>query len=417
MHEYVDVAAHAQEAKRRRIPPSILSDQLSTAERSLHDAENALEAVQGDTITLPGENTPIAPGVQATTDPALTNYFTQKFEYDDLKHDREALEKILANPSDSVSVEAALLIPSVSTDPERSGAARRLHQPEQGSRRPRDGAAGVHGRVPDHPRLQSNIDQLQTQTIPRLAQNLLTQLKERESTIRAADLGESRTIFRRFRLARSRKCACDGRSTCKRRCTGRSRRRTPKPSSPKPAPRRTSRSSTRRSRRCLPSTEHCVARHGDRRAARTRRRDRLAILLDTIDGRIRYPEQVTNEFGLPIAAAIPKFPRGTVNTRSPEQIAHARRGVPIAANARTPRGIDAHHGRHVESTARRREVVCLGEPGYVVRRRRLSDRCSSTATPGEAWPTRSLAFSMEDGLTDYLAGEVDLTQIIRQTSH
>ena len=97
---------------------SILSGQLATAERSLHDAENGLEAFRVHTITQPGESgTPIAPGIQTTTDPAIKNYFTQKLDYDELKQDREALEKILANPSDSVSVEAALLIPSVSQSP------------------------------------------------------------------------------------------------------------------------------------------------------------------------------------------------------------------------------------------------------------------------------------------------------------
>ena len=111
MHEYVDVAGTL---KKQNVVEylRILSDQLSTAERSLHDAENKLEQFKVTTITLPGENTPIAAGIQATTDPALSNYFTKKFQYDDLKHDREALEKILANPSDSVSVEAALLIPA-----------------------------------------------------------------------------------------------------------------------------------------------------------------------------------------------------------------------------------------------------------------------------------------------------------------
>ena len=134
MHEYVSVA---QQLKRQNVVEylRILSGQLGTAEKSLHDAENALEAFRVHTITLPQESSPIAGGVQMSSDPAIKNYFTQKFDFDQLKHDREALERITPNPADSVSVEAALLIPSVSQSPERPGASRGLRATEQGAGR------------------------------------------------------------------------------------------------------------------------------------------------------------------------------------------------------------------------------------------------------------------------------------------
>ena len=43
----------------------------------------------------------------------------------------------------------------------------------------------------------------------------------------------------------------------------------------------------------------------------------LAMLLDTFDPKIQYPEQVTGELGLSIAGAIPKFPRGGADSRFP----------------------------------------------------------------------------------------------------
>ncbi|HEY4129204.1 MAG TPA: polysaccharide biosynthesis tyrosine autokinase, partial [Gemmatimonadaceae bacterium] len=46
----------------------------------------------------------------------------------------------------------------------------------------------------------------------------------------------------------------------------------------------------------------------------------LAILLDMMDGRIRYADQVTDEIGLPIAGTVPKFPKGGANANSPEQM-------------------------------------------------------------------------------------------------
>src|SRR6185503_1074736 len=44
----------------------------------------------------------------------------------------------------------------------------------------------------------------------------------------------------------------------------------------------------------------------------------LAILLDVMDGRLRYPEQVTDELGLPIAGTVPNFPNNGV--KSPDQM-------------------------------------------------------------------------------------------------
>ena len=46
----------------------------------------------------------------------------------------------------------------------------------------------------------------------------------------------------------------------------------------------------------------------------------LAILLDKLDGHLRYPEQATEELGLPIAGTVPRIPKGGVDERSPEQM-------------------------------------------------------------------------------------------------
>ena len=46
----------------------------------------------------------------------------------------------------------------------------------------------------------------------------------------------------------------------------------------------------------------------------------LAILLDRLDPKLRYPEQATDELGLPIAGSIPRFPKQGVGSNSPEQM-------------------------------------------------------------------------------------------------
>jgi capsular exopolysaccharide synthesis family protein len=414
MHEYVDVAGTL---KKQNVVEylRILSDQLSTAERSLHDAENKLEQFKVTTITLPGENTPIAPGIQATTNPALSNYFNQKFQYDDLKHDREALEKILANPSDSVSVEAALLIPSVAQIP----SAQALRDAFNNLNKARaDLATARQAFTDEYPIIRdfkNNIDQLQTQTIPRLAQNLLTQLQAREAEYERRISGESHDLqaipartIEEMRLQRQVDVQAQLYGTVKTTYTQAE----------------LSEASTTPDVTILDSAIAPLS-----PSANTTSRVMvlavllglggaigLAILLDTIDGRIRYPEQVTNELGLPIATAIPRFPRGTVNTRSPEQVAtlveafrslrmHVRHAgsTPITFAVSSPQPGDG------KSFVSANLAMSFADAGY---RTVLVDGDTRRGMAHEVF-----GVSMEGGLTDFLAGQVDLTQVVRQTSH
>src|SRR5262249_15402803 len=193
MHEYVDVA---EALKKQNVHEylRILSEQLGTAEKSLHDAENNLQQFKVHTITQPRENMAITPGVSTTTDPAIANYFNQKFQYDDLRRDREALERILSNPADSVSVEAALLIPSVAQIPSAQALRDAFGQLNKSRA---DLAMALQAFTDEYPiirDLRTNIAQLRTQTIPRLAQNLLTQLKAREADYEKRIAGESRDM-------------------------------------------------------------------------------------------------------------------------------------------------------------------------------------------------------------------------------
>ena len=142
----------------------------------------------------------------------------------------------------------------------------------------------------------------------------------------------------------------------------------------------------------------------------------LALLLDAIDGRIRYPEQVTTDLGLPIAAAIPKFPRGTVNTRSPEQVAHLveafrslrmhirhASATPITVAISSPQPGDG------KSFVSANLAMSFADAGY---RTILVDGDTRRGLAHEVF-----GLSMENGLTDYLAGEIPPSEIIRPTSH
>jgi polysaccharide biosynthesis transport protein len=414
MHEYVDVA---QELKKQSIVEylKILSDQLSTAEQSLHDAENKLEQFKASTITLDPGTAPIAPGIQQTTDPAISNYFSKKFQYDDLKHDREALERILSNPADSVSVEAALLIPSVAQIPSAQAlrdAFAQLNKSRADLATARQAFTDNYPIVRD---LKNSIDQLQAQTIPQLAQNLLTQLKVRESEYQQLIAGESQDIqkiparaIEEARLRRQVDVQSQLYGTVKTTFTQAQLSEastTPDVTILDSAIAPLSPSTNTASRLILLAV---VLGLGGAIG--------LALLLDSIDGRIRYPEQVTGDLGIPIAAAIPRFPRGSVNTRSPEQVAmlieafrslrmHVRHvgPTPIAFAVSSPQPGDG------KSFVSANLAMSFADAGY---RTVLVDGDTRRGMAHEVF-----GLPVENGLTDYLGGQCDVTEIIRPTSH
>jgi len=111
-----DFVALAADLKKQNVKTyaEILGDQLNYAENALHGAENALEGFRVKTITQPTEGGPVAAGVEQTRDPVMRNFFEQKIELDALRHDREALEKIIdAAQRGEAQYDAVLFLPSV----------------------------------------------------------------------------------------------------------------------------------------------------------------------------------------------------------------------------------------------------------------------------------------------------------------
>ena len=319
LKEYVDVA---RQLKQRNLVQfsSILSGQLQYAETSLHDAEKALEDFRVHTITLPSEGGPVAPGVEMTRDPALKSFFEQKIQYDDIRNDREALEKVVAGvKAGTVPWEAALLIPSVAQSPGAASlrdAFTQLHAKRVDLATKRETFTDQHPVVKE---ATASIQTLETQTIPQLASQMLAQLKQREDEfnrrIKSAS-GELQAIPTRtieeMRLRRAVAVSEGLYTTLK----GRSAEAQLAEASATPdvtvldsavAP-------LRPTRNTAPMVITLAILLGLGAAIG------LAMLLDAFDPKVRYPEQVTGELGLSIAGAIPRFPKGGVNSHSPEQI-------------------------------------------------------------------------------------------------
>jgi polysaccharide biosynthesis transport protein len=142
----------------------------------------------------------------------------------------------------------------------------------------------------------------------------------------------------------------------------------------------------------------------------------LAILLDSFDPKIQYPEQVTGELGLSIAGAIPKFPKGGVDSRSPEQLSqliesirtvrmhvqHAA-GVPVSIAVTSPSPGDG------KSFVAANLAMSFADAGF---RTVLVDADTRRGVLHEMFEV-----PIGPGLTQYLSRPEGLAEVIRPTSH
>jgi uncharacterized protein involved in exopolysaccharide biosynthesis len=180
VNEYVSVAG---DLKRKNMVEfaNILGGQLQFAERSLRDAETALENFRVHTITLPAEGAPVTAGLEMTRGPALQSFFDKKIEYDNLRHDREALEKVISgNAAGTAALQSVLLIPSVVNSPggeQLKQSFSLLYTKQAALAAVRQIYTDQYPAVRD---LINEVNNIQTKTIPQQTVGLLAQLKERE---------------------------------------------------------------------------------------------------------------------------------------------------------------------------------------------------------------------------------------------
>jgi capsular exopolysaccharide synthesis family protein len=413
--EYVDVAS---ELKRRNVVEfaRILNGQLQYAETSLRSAERSLENFRVHTITLPSEGGPVAPGVEMTRDPAMKSFFDQKIAYDDVRHDREALQKVIAGArAGTTPWEAALLIPSVASS---TGAAALRNAFDQLHAKQADLAAKRQIYTDQHPTVQdvaASVRTLETQTIPTLASQVLAQLQEREgqysqrisSASREMQSIPTRTI-EEMRLRRAVSVAEGLYTTLKSRSA--EVQLAAASATPDVAVLDSAVAPLRPSRNTAPSIL-LLALVGGLGAAVT-----LALLLDAFDPKIRHPEQVTHELGLSIAGAIPRFPKGTPDNGSPEQLSQIIESIrSVRMHIQNTAGTPVSVAVSSPSPGDGKSLVCadlalsFSDAGY---RTVLVDGDTRRGTLHELFEE-----SVQPGLTDFLSGEESLDAVVRQTSH
>jgi succinoglycan biosynthesis transport protein ExoP len=179
--QFVHVAAELK-SMRLHEQTRILDLQLQSSKQELDRAEAALETFKVNTITEPrDEAPPITPGLQSTQSMALANFFSMKTGQDDLRRDRSAIERVLAQPPDSgitaVTLEA---IPSVSANADLRTAIADLSTKMAGLRALRTRYTD------DNPvivRALAEIQTLQRQNIPQMLRSLVDEMRGREGTL------------------------------------------------------------------------------------------------------------------------------------------------------------------------------------------------------------------------------------------
>ena len=397
---------------------NVIEGQLKTAEKATLDAESAYQNFRVNTIILPTEGGPVAArGTETERDPALTSYSEQKIQYNNLRHDREALEQnLLGAAQGKTSYEGLLLIPSVAQSP----AAQALRQAF-------DNQYALQARLAtekltftdQHPQVIETsraLENVKTQTIPSLGNQLLTQLKERERDyerriqLAGSELREipPRTIEER-RLSRAVTVSEDLYTTLKGRAA---EARLAEASA---APDVTVHDTATAPLSPTKNTSIIVILmgfFGGFGAAIA-----LALLLDRLDAKVRYAEQATSELGLVIAGTVPRVPKGGIDAKSPEQV------VQFVESFRTLRMHVMHSGPGQKVTL----AVTSAAPGdgksMVSTNLALSFAEAGLKTVLIDGDTRRGSLHRmhglkgEGGLTEFLAGAISVGQAVRATAY
>jgi capsular exopolysaccharide synthesis family protein len=166
---------------------AILEGQRESAANELTSAENALESFRVRTVTQPSERQTVTPGLDMTNAPVFDNYFRDKTIASDLERDRITLERLLASArtNGGVQREALLSIPAVSMDPAADNLKKLLAEEgdhENKLRLLRQSYTDEFSRVKDE---IAAIKVLRETTIPNALAAYVAQIRLREDQIKA----------------------------------------------------------------------------------------------------------------------------------------------------------------------------------------------------------------------------------------
>jgi polysaccharide biosynthesis transport protein len=322
LDQFLAVAADLKRQKQIQLTQTI-GDQLSIARDRLARAEQNYQTFEESTIKTsaaaasapPGPNQPqTVPN--ATGDPAVATYLALKVEHDNLSRDIQAAQQVLTDMAIGKSTPDALLaIPSLMVGADNLRGA--INDYNTKSAELRNLQQTYTDQYPAVINAKKIVDNIYSQTIPQLADQSLRRLKEQDDTY-AKQLGESERVVenvpaRTIELMR-----------LQREVTSASELFT--------SLNKAFEDSRLAEASAIPDVE-IVDRAGVPQAPSRNTAPRvllmavfgglglglgLALLLDRLDPRFRYPEQASDDLGLPIIGTVPTLPTPRQRKADPE---------------------------------------------------------------------------------------------------
>ena len=412
--QFVAVAAELKKFNLRETS-RILSYQVDTLAQQLHDAEGRLESYKTRIITEPTEGTAVAPGIAATQPTVMTQYFNEKMQADALRRDRQSLDQIIQRArAGSLAVDEFQTVTAVQSAPDLQKALSELAQYEGEAR------ALSFRYTPEakqYQDVQEKVKTLRTQTIPAYATALSNALKSKENELTSHIATASRDLqaipgrtINEQRLEREYQqlAALYGDVAV--------RYQQAKLAEASAVPDVRSLDAAippqRPARNSAPAII-AIAFLGSMALAVG-----IAILLDRLDKRLRYPDQVTRDLGLSILGAIPAIRKVAISDRDPEeasQVVEAFRTIrmnlahsygaagPVMLTVSSPAPGD---GKSLVSS---NLALSFAEAGY---RTLLVD---GDVRRGELH--RMFGTDRRPGLIDVLLGNTDIETVLRPATH
>ena len=408
---FVEVAAELKKQKLTQIS-AILQQQLTSSYADLGRAERALETFRVHTITLPSEQaSPVTPGLEQTRDPVFASFFEMRIQRDQLDRDRRAIDSALASPDSSLSAMELEAIPSVRGSAELTQTLASLATKEAEARamRLQFGAS-----YPPLQRSEAELAELRGHTVPTLARKLETELTTRlrdlDSRIGSASHELQAIPSRAIEEARLRRDVAISENLY---TTLQARYEEARLAelSAIPDVRVLDRAVT--PEQPLKNKAMVVLFGGLLGGLGAGMG--LALILDRLDRRVRYPDQVSLEMGLPILGVVPRLRNGKgVGGPGESQVVEALRAIRL----------NLEHAYGAAGPL----VTTITSPGSGDGKSFLSSNlAASFADAGHRTIVidadirrgslhRVFSLQRKPGLLDYLSGSVPLDAVIQPTA-
>lgn len=417
-----EFVAKAADMKKRNLVEfsRTLQLQLEYAQKALASAEHQLQTFRINTITQPREGSVgIAAGLVETTNPALDAFFKQKEKYETVRQDREALERFLEGtrrgeirPDAVVAVSGAI---AQGRGNDLKGALDSLTHREAALRAARLYYTDEHRTVKD---LQAGVEQLRSQTIPQLASDIVGRMRAEEDDLSRRIAASSRELqqiptrtIEEMRLTRNVEVAEELFKSL------RKNYEEAKLAEASALPDVAILDTAVAPLQPTNTTNGAVLLLGAL-AGGLGLGIVLAVLLDRLDRRFRYPDQVSKELGLEIIGAVPTI-RKLRNARKDEEeraqvveafrslrlnLHHAFQGVgPITF---TVSSAGAGDGKSLIAS---NLALSFADAGY---RTLLVDGDVRRGGLHEAFDVNA-----QPGLMEYLAGQASRDEVVRASQH